>query len=294
MSAVRHLPERERGAALVVVLWILTLLTTVAASYSYTVRAEIQMTRNRVGVEQAKLLAEEGINRAVLDLLRPEESRVWRDGVGPVAVEIGHAKVTVSVRDCAGLVDLNAAAPEVLQRLLSGFVAEPAQRDRLVDALLDWRDKDELVRLQGAEEREYLATHRSAGPKNGPFEYVEELGSVLGFTPRLVEELSPYVTIHSGLPGINAKYAPASLLRLFSAVELVSVAGEEAESGREAATRTLFVEQESGVFEVLATARLSDGANATVQAMVRLGSAELIGFQVMSWRVVPTVLQEES
>src|SRR5690606_37085027 len=53
---------------------------------------------------------------------------------------------------------------------------------------------------------------RTHGPRNGPFVAVEELASVLGLTQADADRLRPAVTIHSGLPAIDANVAPTALV----------------------------------------------------------------------------------
>ena len=40
-------------------------------------------------------------------------------------------------------------------------------------------------------------------PRGARFPHVDELSLVLGFTPELVERVSPFLTVYSGQPGIN-------------------------------------------------------------------------------------------
>jgi general secretion pathway protein K len=61
---------------------------------------------------------------------------------------------------------------------------DPDQAESLADAIADFRDADNLKHLRGAEEPEYRAAGLAWGPKNAPFQTVEELQQVLGAQPR--------------------------------------------------------------------------------------------------------------
>jgi general secretion pathway protein K len=62
-------PRSSRGLALVTVLWVLVLLSLMAASFTAATRTEINLTRNLIENAQAESLAEAGLARAILGLL---------------------------------------------------------------------------------------------------------------------------------------------------------------------------------------------------------------------------------
>ncbi|MEE2969905.1 MAG: hypothetical protein VX741_07205 [Pseudomonadota bacterium] len=98
-----------------------------------------------------------------------------------------------------------------------GNSLEEALGERLIsagriDAIAYFRDKDDLERLNGAEDSAYSAAGREYGPKNARFETVDELRRVLGVTPDIYRRLAPLVTVHSGRRGINPVTAPHALL----------------------------------------------------------------------------------
>ena len=68
-------------------------------------------------------------------------------------------------------------------------------------------------RPKGAEEAEYRAAGR-ASHKNAPFAAVEELNQVLGIDAELFEEMTPFVTAHSGKEGIDPVVARRRLIEI--------------------------------------------------------------------------------
>ena len=89
----------------------------------------------------------------------------------------------------------------------------------LVDAVADWRDKNDLRRLNGAEESDYRAAGLPLGPKNAPFQTVEELRQMIGVTPEVYRLLVPALTVYSGQPGIDLSTAPREALMAIPGVE---------------------------------------------------------------------------
>lgn len=77
----------RRGLALVAVLWVLMLLSLVAASFMATTRTEVNLTRNQIENARAEAVTETGavfVREAVVGLTgdsdRPFEFYAWRQG----------------------------------------------------------------------------------------------------------------------------------------------------------------------------------------------------------------------
>ena len=100
-------------------------------------------------------------------------------------VGFGASRVELQMvlRNAAGLVDLNTASSEVLDAMLSILDLDSAESVALRDAILDWRDPDELRRLNGAEDADYAAAGLDYSAKDAPFDSIEELSRVMGMTP---------------------------------------------------------------------------------------------------------------
>jgi general secretion pathway protein K len=77
-------------------------------------------------------------------------------------------------------VDVNSAAAEQLRRGLLQVAASAETADSLVDALLDWRDADDIARPLGAE-REWYVSQGLIPPPNRPFADGREFTLVRGF-----------------------------------------------------------------------------------------------------------------
>ena len=72
---------RERGIALVIVLWGLVLLAVVAASFATGSRTETILARNLVENAKARALADAGVQRAILELLMPRTTGLIDEGI---------------------------------------------------------------------------------------------------------------------------------------------------------------------------------------------------------------------
>ena len=67
----------QKGIALVIVMWMLVLLTVLAAGYTAMMRTETRLTAQQLHAAQSRSLAEAGVWLAVNDLLKPIQNRTW-------------------------------------------------------------------------------------------------------------------------------------------------------------------------------------------------------------------------
>jgi len=101
-------------------------------------------------------------------------------------VPLGDGTYSWRVSDEEGLVNINTAKRPALQDLLKQCGLEPgAERDTVIDSILDWRDPNHEHRLNGAEEDYYRALDPPYSCKDADFDVAEELLLVRGVTPRL-------------------------------------------------------------------------------------------------------------
>lgn len=201
----------QRGMVLVVVLWIVTLLAVMAGGFAYSMRVETRLATSAVERAQARALAEAGIAYGLAWQLDLEAQKQWPPNGDPREWAFGGGRLRIEVTNASGLVNLNNAGSELLKALLAGAGVAPGERDKLADAIHDWRDPDDQRLPQGAESADY----RAAGwpkPKNANFESVEELGQVLGMTGELQQRLASATTVFSYESTVNPELAPARVL----------------------------------------------------------------------------------
>lgn len=208
----RRSPGNQGGMVLVIVLWIITLLSVMAGGFAYSMRVETRLAASTVERAQARALAEAGIAYALAWQLDPESQERWPPNGDPHDWVFGGGRLRLEVTNASGLVNLNNAGTELLQALLAGAGADAGDRDRLAAAIQDWRDPDDRPLPQGAESFDYRAAGW-AGPKNAPFESVEELGQVLGMNRELYKRLAGLTTVFAYNTNVNPELAPARVLR---------------------------------------------------------------------------------
>jgi general secretion pathway protein K len=189
--------SRQRGIALVAVLWALVLLAVIAATVLRESRSQNRLARNFVDAAQAEALADGGVHRAIAGLIKPVSAGGWRVDGTIYAWRVGGGDVRIRIEDEGGKIDLNRTEGRQLQNLFLVVGLEEAQAKALTDAILDYLDKDDTRRESGAEDSDYAAAGLPHGAKNGPFEALEELHQVLGMTRETYAVVAPALTVHS-------------------------------------------------------------------------------------------------
>jgi general secretion pathway protein K len=209
--------NNQEGAALLLVLWVLVLLTGIVTEFAYSMRTEVAITRNFKEEQEAYYAALSGMELAKAEILSARGSMylgergdlIFGDrGSGPQREgKVGETFYAYSIEDEERKINLNSATPDQLRYLLRHAGVEGAQLDMIVDSILDWRDPDQLHRASGAEEDYYRSLPKPYSCKDGPFDAVEELLLVKGMTPEILygtkgrgatsTGVARYLTVHS-------------------------------------------------------------------------------------------------
>ena len=206
-------PHKQRGIALIIVLWLTIMLTVIASGFAFSMRSEVLSARNALSVAQARRAADGAIDRMAFELSRPRMAASWLSDGQPRAWKDGEVAIAATAVDESARIDINAAPETLIKGLLENVGgADPETSARVVDAILDWRDPDEVRRPNGAEEPDYRAAGLKHKPANSPFETVSEVSRVLGLTPAIYAKIADSLTVQSRQPGVNAQLAPRDVL----------------------------------------------------------------------------------
>lgn len=208
--------KKQQGMALILVLWFIVLLGVLALGLSKVTRNNALIARQLSGVAQARHLAEGGIQVVLANLLMAsDEERLMGDGE-EFTLSFEQGDVALLLYNESGKININQASEALLVRLLMAHELPLAQSEALAGAIADWRDEDDLVRLHGAEDDDYLAAGFAYGAADSPFTSVRELRKVLGMEEAIYQQIEADVTIYSISSGVNPKVAPLGVLLAIS------------------------------------------------------------------------------
>jgi general secretion pathway protein K len=197
--------ERERGVALVVVLFTLVAIALVVSVFSRTTFTGRRIVANEAAHARAHAMLAAGLSRAIVALADPVPGRRWQPDRSVHDFAFAGGTVALSIADEGGKIDLNAAPAAVLKSLLAEFgVAE--------------REATAIV----AEIERRRAAARATATKNvtgKAFHNIVELRAIDGISGPLYDALAPFVTVYSGKATVHRDTAPVAVLAAFIGID---------------------------------------------------------------------------
>jgi general secretion pathway protein K len=285
---------KQDGMVLVLVLWMIMILTVLAASFTLSSRTENLQSRLEFENTRARYAAEAGLHRAVYELRNPDPESRWVADGRPYTMDLDGISVEIRITDESGKININNANIELLKGLFASVGMEEEDAAALVDAMGDWIDGDDAVRPLGAEDDDYKAAGYPYGAKDAPFDTVQEIQQVMGMTYAIYRQIEPAITVYSRNAGINLATAPLEALRA-----LPDISEEDAQAFIEQRQQAEYgeplpilpngqtaVARGGGLaYSVRSKATLPNGHSAELDATIRLGgTVQGKPFQVMRWR----------
>ncbi len=236
----RRAGHNDKGMALLLVLVIITLLTSLLMELSYSTLVDQRLTETFRDSTKAYYLARGGVAAGRM-LLKEDDNdydhstELWHTGI--ISYPVGQGAVSVTIEDLNSklainsLVSGNNPRTVVVDRFYRLFVsleidylADPAE---LTAALIDWLDSgdqsyqliqtDDLdIPVAGAENDYYQGLSPPYACKNGAVETLQELLLIKGFSRELLDKIAPHVTVN-GSDMININTASAEVLMSLNA-----------------------------------------------------------------------------
>jgi general secretion pathway protein K len=188
--------SRERGFALLIVLWTLILISLLILQLTEQGGAQARLASNLRRGAIAEQVADGAFQQAAFDLMSTGQSG-WSLAGGSHHLVVPGGTADIVVHNEAGKVDLNNASPAVLASLIEAAGASSEDAAAIGQNILAWHTPVSPAQKNQAA-APYLAAGRSYAPPGAAFEDVDELALVLGVTPALFQRLSPHVTVFSG------------------------------------------------------------------------------------------------
>ena len=289
---------RQKGLALVLVLWVLSLLTIMAGSFALNMRRESSIIAGVKSNAQAMAVAESGIAMAELMLLVPDPNIIWRADGSIYEIDFDDVIIRIRLVSESGKIDINKADEALLQSLMASAPVDSDQQTRLVSAILDWRDADDLVHVEGAEKDEYQEAGLSYQPRNKPFQSIDELQLVLGMNEAVFKWIEPLVTIYSGQQQVNIQQADKEVLQVIPGLDrglIDSFIADRLESARNNLPAPPFPSSsgqntssgQNSALTIVSEALLNDESRALISAVIKKsGNAQKTPFEVFKWQLL--------
>jgi general secretion pathway protein K len=173
---------KQRGAALLAVMWLSAALAAIAFSVANTVQGETGHTANSVDDIRSYYLATGAIERAVL---RMQWGQPWYvPGQGLFDFEFPAGNVQVELLPESSKLNINQIQPAALLQLLLALGAAPEHAQQVAQAIVEWRTPV-AIGPAGMADSGFGTLPSSFPGHHASFEEIEELLSVPGVTPDL-------------------------------------------------------------------------------------------------------------
>jgi general secretion pathway protein K len=204
----------QTGVAMVIVMWVILILSLLIAGFAFTMHVEMQVASFSRKELKAQMLARAGFevarmqlilagrkNQPAFDMLRAFETNETLSADHP----LGEGKYTVKITDEERKLPINfltGVREDVLKRLVTLCGIDPLDGDVIVDSIQDWIEKNDLHRLNGADNEYYNSLSPPYNAKHGPLDRIEELLLIRGVT-REYYDGTPGVEDEPGQPGLK-------------------------------------------------------------------------------------------
>ena len=284
--------NNSSGLALIVVLWVITLLTIMASSFSLTIQRETAITSGLKEKAEGLALAETGVNYAILMLLTTDKELRWQAFGSLYEIEQAGKKIRIQIADESGKLNINLATDEQLLQLMNSLALEEGQADNLTDAIIDWRDKNDLHRLNGAEKQQYEDADLKYEPRNGPFKSVEELQLVMGMNAKIYQQLEDMLSIYTKNKQINPTTASREMLLTLPDVseelvdEYLQQRVENERNGEPVVQPEWFKGSatKSNIFMIISEAMIDKNITEKIMAVIKkTNSKNGLPFEIVKW-----------
>jgi hypothetical protein len=168
---------------LLFVLWVLIFISFVAAHYGVWSRQEGSTAHDALLELQREAALRSALRLMGSPSFATVRARDASSALGWVRFDVQGLTCWVRWDQERTRVPINDALEFAVRAQLEKMFPQDPERARSVaDAILDWRDPDSLVRLNGAERDSYAAEGKP-GPADGPYKALTELLLVRGVTP---------------------------------------------------------------------------------------------------------------
>ena len=271
---MRRDPIRQRGFALLIVLWTLSLLSLLIAQLTGSGGQAVRLAGNLRAQAALQALADGAVQEAGFHLAAAGVAHWPADGA---VRELRQDDIAIRLRITteAGRVNPGIASLELMAALVHECGVELPQATAIATSINAWR----FPTAQGGYgAAEYRQAGRAYAPPGQPFESLDELGLVLGMTPELLRCLTPHLSLfRDNDPDPNA--ADPLVLRALAA----SLGAPPGLSG---------AAPDESVVMISAVATAPDGARAARRAILRMAPRQpapgeaadaLAPFRIMQW-----------
>ena len=206
LSRKQHRPAHESGIALISVLWVLLLVSTLAATTVYISRTNALFVRRAADLAEAQAAADAAIVNTLNDLSREQVSR--HDALdGRVrSWQFNGIEVAISVTNEAGRIDVNAGEDNLIYAFLRSQGITDDDSRALLGGLRQWQQASDPHIETGMLPTASIQGQGSAGTQH-PLLSVNELAQIPAWKSQPLGCWSNAFTVYTRSVTTNSIYA---------------------------------------------------------------------------------------
>lgn len=220
--------ERQRGLALITAVFVVAIVSTVAAFMALGQQIWIRQAQNFTDRAQGDAVARGAVNYALMVLRDDAKKNPGKDDytetwAKPIATPVENGIGTGQIVDAQARFNLNdlvdaggnRSAPHAA--VFDGLLRELKVNSGITNAIIDWIDKDDNALPGGAEDVDYLMLDPPYRTARKNMASIEELRLIKGVDAKTFAALAPYVVALPEITKINANTAdPVVLAALYT------------------------------------------------------------------------------
>jgi general secretion pathway protein K len=216
--------KSNKASILIIALWSVSFLTTMAVILGFQVRQKLILIKRLEDRDIVRLIADAGIKKAIASVVSVPQDKYsslnqkWsNDSDAFKDVNVGEGRFSVSYENdsgttCFGLIDeeskinINKVNAQLIGRLFRLAGLEESEAQDLAMSVIDWRDADSQMSSPtgGAEDPYYRNLPAPYEAKDAPFESIDELLLVKGVNENIFQKVKKYITIYgNGRVNVN-------------------------------------------------------------------------------------------
>ena len=258
---MKMLNSNQNGIALMIVLWVLVLLMALATEFAFSMKTEVNTTRNYSEDTESYYLAKAGLNLALAELFKNASFHSIHNEHGWIAgnpvneqtnkaenklkekvkefdiinrnnIKLENGTIAYTIKDENGKIPINSANKIMLNQLLAfSGVKKKIDQNTISDSILDWIDTDKN-HINGAEDDYYRAKQPPYYARNGNFQTLSELLKVRGITKEIFygsnekdgqyKGIAQFLTIYN-IPSVNPNTTSEEVLNIIYSPEQANV-----------------------------------------------------------------------
>jgi general secretion pathway protein K len=218
----------QRGFALFVVLWFLVLLAAIGSYMLAASRMQTALARNIIAAAKAEALADAGVSDAVFRLTETNDKAQWQPDGSVHTLALPTGTLAIRISDESDKMNVNLASAAQLQGLLQALGVDADQAKTVATAIGTWVGTVKTTNTAENPADQYHDAGLRYEPPRAPAATLEELRFVLGMTPQLFAQMSPYATVYTNAAAPDPRTAPPIIQQALAFAAAIQPVGSQA------------------------------------------------------------------